>query len=127
VSVHGRWFMLSVRSQPLHIVACRKSVKTGITGPGWNWKGIVHYELPPGQTIDSNLYCQELERLRQARECDQNWLIGKASSSITTTLDPTHFWRSVKNWEELGWDILTHPSYSPSIDLASSGYHSFFS
>ncbi|XP_020298171.1 histone-lysine N-methyltransferase SETMAR-like, partial [Pseudomyrmex gracilis] len=35
----------------------------------WDWKGIVHYELlPSGQTIDSNLYCQQLERLRQAIE-----------------------------------------------------------
>jgi len=65
----------------------------------WDWKGIVHYELlPPGQTIDSNLYCQQLERLRQAIEKKRPELINrKASSSITTTPDPTDFWRPVKN------------------------------
>jgi len=31
----------------------------------WDWKGIVHYELlPSDQTIDSQLYCEQLERLR---------------------------------------------------------------
>jgi len=35
----------------------------------WDWKGIGHYELlPPSQTIDSNLYYQQLERLRQGIE-----------------------------------------------------------
>jgi len=38
----------------------------------WDWKEIVHYELlPPSQTIDSNLYCQQLERLRQATRINQ--------------------------------------------------------
>ncbi|GBP83681.1 hypothetical protein EVAR_57081_1 [Eumeta japonica] len=31
-----------------------------------DWKGIIHYELlPPGKTINSNLYCQQLMRLKQ--------------------------------------------------------------
>ncbi|KAA5779762.1 hypothetical protein F3H09_32330, partial [Pseudomonas aeruginosa] len=30
----------------------------------WDWKGIIHYELlPPGRTIDSELYCEQLIRL----------------------------------------------------------------
>ncbi|GBP70079.1 Mariner Mos1 transposase [Eumeta japonica] len=30
----------------------------------WDWKGIIHYEfLPPGKTIKSDLYCQQLMRL----------------------------------------------------------------
>jgi len=68
-----------------------------------DWKGIVHYNelLSPDQTIESNFYRQQLERLRQAIESDQNWSIGKASSSIMTTPDPTHVWRPDKNWENL--------------------------
>ena len=31
----------------------------------WDWKGIIHHELlPVGQTIDSQVYCRQLERLR---------------------------------------------------------------
>jgi len=33
----------------------------------WNWKGIVHYELLLGQTVDCNLYCQT-EKISQAIE-----------------------------------------------------------
>ncbi|GBP75436.1 Histone-lysine N-methyltransferase SETMAR [Eumeta japonica] len=35
----------------------------------WDWKGIIHYELlPPGKTIISDLYCQQLMRLKQEVE-----------------------------------------------------------
>ncbi|GBP36335.1 Histone-lysine N-methyltransferase SETMAR [Eumeta japonica] len=35
----------------------------------WDWKGIVHYKLlPPGKTIDSDIYCQLLMRLKQEEE-----------------------------------------------------------
>jgi len=44
----------------------------------WDWKVIVHYELlPSDQTIDSNLYCQQLEKLRQAIERKRPKLINK--------------------------------------------------
>jgi len=33
----------------------------------WNWQGIIHYELLPyGQTLNSDLYCQQLDRLKAA-------------------------------------------------------------
>jgi len=87
-----------------------------------DWKGIVHYELlPPDQTIDSNLYHQQLEKLRQARESDQNWSIGKASSITTASLHTSLMIR--QKLRQLDWEVLIHPPYSP--DLASSDYHLF--
>ncbi|KAJ0183809.1 hypothetical protein K1T71_000232 [Dendrolimus kikuchii] len=40
----------------------------------WDWKGIIHYELlPPGRTIDSELYCEQLMRLnKKLRESGRN-------------------------------------------------------
>ncbi|GFY10726.1 mariner transposase [Trichonephila clavipes] len=33
----------------------------------WDWKGIIYYEwLPYGQTLNSDLYCQQLDRLMLA-------------------------------------------------------------
>ena len=33
----------------------------------WDWKGVIHYELlPNGQTLNSDLYCQQLYRLKAA-------------------------------------------------------------
>ncbi|GBP66137.1 Mariner Mos1 transposase [Eumeta japonica] len=35
----------------------------------WDWKGIIHYELlPPDKTINSNLSCQQLVRLKQVEK-----------------------------------------------------------
>jgi len=35
----------------------------------WDWRGIVHYELlSSNQTINSELYCEQLQRLQQAIE-----------------------------------------------------------
>jgi len=93
----------------------------------WDWKRIVRYELlSPSQTIDSNLYCQQLERLRRAiKRNDQNWSIKKTPSFITMT-DLTYLWRSIfaKKLRELGWEVLMHLPYSP--DLALSDYLFWF-
>ncbi|GBP44598.1 Dolichyl-diphosphooligosaccharide--protein glycosyltransferase subunit 2 [Eumeta japonica] len=36
---------------------------------GWDWKDIIHYELlPPGKAINSDLYCQQLMKLKQELE-----------------------------------------------------------
>ena len=33
----------------------------------WDWQGIIYYELLPyGQTLNSDLYCQQLDRLKEA-------------------------------------------------------------
>ena len=44
----------------------------------WDWKEIIHYELLSlGQTINSVLYCEQLEKLRQATEKKRPELINK--------------------------------------------------
>jgi len=68
------------------------------------------------------LTCQQLERLRQSRENDQNWLIGKVSFSITTTSDPI-FLATRQKLRELDWEVLMHLPYNS--DLASSNYRLF--
>jgi len=44
----------------------------------WDWKGIVHYELlSSNQTINSELYCEQLQRLQQAIERKRPKLINR--------------------------------------------------
>nr|XP_033330636.1 histone-lysine N-methyltransferase SETMAR-like [Megalopta genalis] len=91
----------------------------------WDWKGIVHHEvLPVGQTINSQLYYEQLERLRHAIEKKRPELHNtkgvvfhhdNARPHISLT---TH-----KKLREFGWKILMHPPYSPNI--APSDYHLF--
>jgi len=44
----------------------------------WDWKGIIHYELlSSNQTINSDLYCEQLQRLQQAIERKRPELINR--------------------------------------------------
>ncbi|KAJ0171629.1 hypothetical protein K1T71_013179 [Dendrolimus kikuchii] len=44
----------------------------------WDWKGIIHYELlSPGRTVDSELYCEQLMRLKQKVERKRPKLINR--------------------------------------------------
>ncbi|GFX37742.1 mariner Mos1 transposase [Trichonephila clavipes] len=50
----------------------------------WDWKGIIYYELLPyGQTLNSDLYCQQLDCLKVA--IDQNWSTEEVLCFIRTT------------------------------------------
>ncbi|GFW09530.1 histone-lysine N-methyltransferase SETMAR [Trichonephila clavipes] len=49
----------------------------------WDWKRKIYYELLPcGQTLKSDLYCQQLDRLKLA--IDQNWPTEEVLCSIRT-------------------------------------------
>jgi len=63
----------------------------------YDGKEIVHYELLPGLSLTCTVNNWK-NYAKQSRKSDQNWSIGKASSSITTP-DLTHLWWPVKYWE----------------------------
>ncbi|GFX81796.1 mariner Mos1 transposase [Trichonephila clavipes] len=55
--------------------AAQMAAKPGLTARKvllciwWDWKGIIYYELLPyGQTLNSDLYCQQLKHLHLAIE-----------------------------------------------------------
>ncbi|KAL0880854.1 hypothetical protein ABMA27_002037 [Loxostege sticticalis] len=61
----------------------------------WDWKGIIHYELlPPGRNIDSELYCEQLMRLKQ--EFGWEVLMHPPYSSDLAPSD-FHLFRSLQN------------------------------
>ena len=75
----------------------------------WDWKGIVYEFLPLGKTIDSDLYCQQLMKLK-AIEKNQPELVNsngvvfhhhkvRPHSSIATQ----------QKLRELAYDVLMHP------------------
>uniref|UniRef100_D3TLF6 Mariner transposase n=1 Tax=Glossina morsitans morsitans TaxID=37546 RepID=D3TLF6_GLOMM len=94
----------------------------------WDWQGILHHEiLPPGSTIDPDLYCQQLERLYLAIQKKRPELV--SSKVIAYQADnsrPPHTSLTTRQkLREFGWEVLMHPPYSP--DLAPSDYHLFWS
>ncbi|CAD6994020.1 unnamed protein product [Ceratitis capitata] len=93
----------------------------------WDWQGIIHYELLPyGQILNTDLYCQQLDRLKEAIAQKRPDLDN--SSGIVFHLDYTRPHTSIvtrQKLRELGWEVILHPPYSP--DLAPSDYHLFLS
>ncbi|GFX01378.1 histone-lysine N-methyltransferase SETMAR [Trichonephila clavipes] len=89
------------------------------------WKGIIYYELLPyGQTLNSEIYCQQLDRLKlvtdrtTARIANRRGVVFHQDNTKPHTSLVTH----QKLWE-LGWKVLMHPPYS--LDLAQNDYHLF--
>jgi len=92
----------------------------------WNWKGIVHYELlSSNPTINSELYCEQLQRLKQAIERKRPELINRRGVVFHHDNARPHISLMTRQkLRELGWEVLMHP-YSP--DIALSDYHLFLS
>jgi len=91
----------------------------------WDWKGIVHYELlSSNQTINSEFYCEQLQRLQQVIESKRPELINRRGVVFHhDNARPHTSLMTRQKLRELGWKVLMHPPYSP--DIASSDYHLF--
>lgn len=92
----------------------------------WDQKGIIYYELlQPKQTITADLYSQQLIRLSHALETKRPHR-AKGERKVILLHDNArpHVAKTTRNTiENLGWEVLSHPAYSP--DLAPSDYHLF--
>jgi histone-lysine N-methyltransferase SETMAR len=91
----------------------------------WDYRGIIHFELlEMGQTITADIYCQQLDRLRDALAekrpalLNRNKLILHQDNARPHTAKLTQ-----QKIRALGWEVLPHPPYSP--DIAPSDYHLF--
>ncbi|GFW99112.1 histone-lysine N-methyltransferase SETMAR [Trichonephila clavipes] len=93
----------------------------------WDWKGIIYYELLRyGQTLNSDIYCQPLDRLKLVIDQKRPELANRRGVAFhqDNARPHTSVVTRQKLWE-LGWEVLRHPPYSP--DLAPSDYHLFLS
>ncbi|GFW57305.1 histone-lysine N-methyltransferase SETMAR [Trichonephila clavipes] len=91
----------------------------------WDWKGIIYYELLPyGQTLNLDLYCQQLDHLKLAIDQKRPELVNRRGVVFRQNKARPH--TSVVTRQKLwmlGWEVLMHSPYSP--DLAPSDYRLF--
>lgn len=80
--------------------------------------------LPRNQTINSDVYCQQLDRLNTAINEKRPELVHR--KGVIFHQDNARPHTSLVTRQkllELGWELMLHPPYSP--DLAPSDYHLF--
>lgn len=91
----------------------------------WDFKGIVYFELlPRNQTINSERYCNQLDKLNDSIQQKRPELANR--KGVVFHHDNAKPHTSLATRQKLlllGWDVLPHPPYSP--DLAPSDYHLF--
>jgi histone-lysine N-methyltransferase SETMAR len=90
----------------------------------WDMEGIIHYDLlERNLTVTAERYCQQLCRLDEAiwqKRRNRHGVILHHDNARPHTANMTK-----AAFQELDWEILPHPPYSP--DLAPSDYHLFSS
>jgi hypothetical protein len=86
-------------------------------------EGVIHYELlEMNLTVTAERYCQQLHRLEEAiyhkRSGRRHGVFLQHDNTLPYIANMTK-----AAIQELDWEILPHPPYSP--DLAPSDYHLF--
>ncbi len=84
----------------------------------WDEKGVVYYELlKPRQTVDASLYSQQLMRLSQELE-KKRPIMSQLKRQVILLHDNArpHVAKTTQTTiKTLGWEVLSHPAYSPDI------------
>lgn len=109
-------------SQPKQDIHCEKVMLC----IWWDQKGVVYYELlNPNETVTGDRYRRQLGNLARALD-EKRPAIANKSYKVLFHDDNArpHRAKTAQNKvEQLGWDRLEQPAYSP--DLAPSDYHLF--
>lgn len=120
---HGQW--LSTGEIPIPTPRRQIHGKKCLLCVWWDWKGIVYWEvLDYGQTVGSNSYCQQLDRLAEELKCNRPDLVNRKGVILLHDNAKPHTSRvTQQKIRELGYEVLPHPAYSP--DIAPSDYYLF--
>ncbi|CAK9803204.1 Histone-lysine N-methyltransferase SETMAR [Anthophora quadrimaculata] len=90
----------------------------------WDRKGVLLVDfMPSGTTINTDRHSEILKKLRRAIQNRRRGMLSKGVSILHDNARPHVAPTTVDLLQHFGWDIITHPPYSP--DLAPNDYHLF--
>ncbi|KAJ7344747.1 hypothetical protein JRQ81_000697 [Phrynocephalus forsythii] len=76
-------------------------------------RGVLLTDLQKGETLNSNYYCNLLEKLRDALKQKQHGMISKGICLLADNAPIHTAQASVVTAHRLGYELLQHPPYSP--------------
>ncbi|XP_064466667.1 histone-lysine N-methyltransferase SETMAR-like [Ornithodoros turicata] len=87
----------------------------------WDKAGVVHVDfLPCGTTINSTYNCHVLRYVHKAQKQKRPGLITKGVLLLQDNARPHTAHLRTRTLQELGWELLPHPPYSPDLAPAIS-------
>ena len=90
----------------------------------WDKRGIIHVDfLPRGATINSEYYHHVLSDVHMRQQKKRPGMITKGVLFLQDNARPHTAPRSTCTLQQLGWEVLPHPTYSP--DIIPSDFHLF--
>jgi histone-lysine N-methyltransferase SETMAR len=90
----------------------------------WDRKGVLLVDfMAHGTIINADRYCETLKKLRRAIQNRRRGMLTKGVCLLHDNARPHITHQTVALLDQFGWDIITHPPYSP--DLAPCDYHLF--
>lgn len=116
---------LDVDEAPKHMPKPNLHPKKVMVTVWWSATGVIHYNfLKPGETITAEKYCQEIEVVHQKLLKAQPALVNRRGPILLHDNARPHVSQiTYRKLNELGYEILPHPPYSP--DLSPTDYHFF--
>ena len=88
----------------------------------WSAASLIHYSsLNPGATIISEKYAQQIKEMHQKLQRLQPASINRMNPILLHDNAQPHATTELQKWNELDYEILPHPPYSP--DLSPMDYH----
>lgn len=91
----------------------------------WCQTGLIHYEfLKKGESITSDVYCNQLERMHQKLKVLHPAIVNRNIPILLHDNARPHVAKqTLQKVNDLGYEILPHPAYSP--DLSPTDYYLF--
>ena len=91
----------------------------------WSATRLIHHSfLNPGKTITAEKYCHEINEMDQKLQCMYPALVNRKGPIFLHDDTRLHVTQpALQKLNELGYEILPHPPYSPN--LLTTDYHFF--
>uniref|UniRef100_A0A0N5BIQ3 HTH_48 domain-containing protein n=1 Tax=Strongyloides papillosus TaxID=174720 RepID=A0A0N5BIQ3_STREA len=110
---------------PKHFPKPKLSTKKIMVTVWWSAIGIIYYDfMKTGETIDSESYCQQIEKMHQKLSQKKPALVNRKRLILHHDNAKPHVSkRTVQKLRKLEYETLHHPVYSP--DLSPTDYYFF--